>query len=56
MIRRWEKGGGVSERYQLHYCRTFQIPPPPHFGGMPGSGEGDDHEAIRFVFVFVLSK
>jgi len=35
MIRRWEKGSGVSERYRLHYCRALRIPlgefgkPPP---------------------------
>ena len=34
MIRRWEKGGGVSERYRLHYCHAFQIP-PGQFGGTP---------------------
>ena len=27
MIRRWERGSGVSERYLLHYCRTFRITP-----------------------------
>ena len=27
MIRRWEKGGGISERYRLHYCRAFHVPP-----------------------------
>lgn len=25
MIRRWERGGGVSERYRLHYSRVFGI-------------------------------
>jgi len=25
MIRRWERGTGVSERYRLHYCRAFGI-------------------------------
>jgi hypothetical protein len=27
-IRRWESGhGGVSERYQLHYCQALDLPP-----------------------------
>jgi len=34
MIRRWEKGGGISERYQLHYSHAFRIP-PPRFGITP---------------------
>jgi len=25
MIRRWERGAGVSERYRLHYCRVLGI-------------------------------
>ncbi len=25
MIRRWENGGGVSERYRLHYCRALGL-------------------------------
>jgi hypothetical protein len=25
MIRRWERGYGVSERYRLHYCQVFGI-------------------------------
>jgi len=25
MIRRWERGAGVSERYRLYYCRVFGI-------------------------------
>ena len=24
---RWERGGPMSERYRLHYCRAFGIPP-----------------------------
>ncbi len=27
MIRRWEHGAGISERYRLHFCRAFSIPP-----------------------------
>jgi hypothetical protein len=27
MIRRWEHGAGVSERYRLHLCRVFGIEP-----------------------------
>ena len=53
MIRRWEKGGGVSERYQLHYCRVFQIR-PGHFGGTPASDTGDDHEPFRVVYVIIV--
>jgi hypothetical protein len=34
MIRRWEKGYGISERYKIHYCHAFQIP-PRDFGGTP---------------------
>src|ERR1700761_8316038 len=30
MIRRWENGSGISERYRLHYCHAFHIP-PRHF-------------------------
>ena len=26
-VYRWEREGGVSERYRLHYCRTFGIDP-----------------------------
>jgi len=34
-IRRWESGrGGVSERYILHYCKAFGIPPQT-FGPAP---------------------
>ncbi len=25
LIRRWERGAGVSERYRLHYCRVLGI-------------------------------
>jgi transcriptional regulator with XRE-family HTH domain len=25
MIRRWENGGGVSERYRMHFCQAFGI-------------------------------
>ncbi len=36
MIRRWEKddGGGVSERYRMHYCRAFKVP-FEQFGSAP---------------------
>src|SRR5215467_646337 len=34
MIRRWERGFGVSERYRLHYCRAFRIP-AEHYGTAP---------------------
>jgi hypothetical protein len=27
MIRRWENGAGITERYQLHYARALRIPP-----------------------------
>jgi hypothetical protein len=26
-VRRWERGhGGITERYKLYYCKTFEIP------------------------------
>jgi hypothetical protein len=63
MIRRWEKGSGISERYQIHYCRAFQIP-PRHFGGTlppeaaPGEPSPDssacDHEPVIVVLVIVV--
>jgi hypothetical protein len=37
MIRRWEQGAGISERYQLHYCRAFSIPPDRFASTPPGS-------------------
>ncbi len=38
-IRRWERGIiGPSERYRLHYCKAFGIP-PGRIGPWPGSGE-----------------
>ena len=38
-IRRWERGLiGPSERYRLHYCKAFGIP-PDRIGPGPGSGE-----------------
>ena len=46
MIRRWEKGGGVSERYQLHYCRAFQIP-PHHFGSTPAADAAPGESAAK---------
>ncbi len=34
-IHRWERGqGGLTERYKLHYCNTFGIP-PDQFGADP---------------------
>jgi hypothetical protein len=26
-VYRWERGGTISERYKLHYCQAFGIPP-----------------------------
>ncbi len=34
MIRCWENGSGVSERYRLHYSRALGIP-PEHFARIP---------------------
>jgi hypothetical protein len=34
MIRRWENGSGVSERYRLHFSRAFGIQ-PGHYGATP---------------------
>ncbi|HUC59282.1 MAG TPA: hypothetical protein VMA95_17910 [Streptosporangiaceae bacterium] len=63
MIRRWEKGNGISERYQLHYCHAFQIP-PRHFGSTPPSeaapGEpapnsaASDHEPVTVVLIIIV--
>ena len=63
MIRRWERGSGISERYQLHYCRVFQIQ-PENFGDpsvlRPGPDEPTAHSAAccreptRVVLVIVL--
>jgi transcriptional regulator with XRE-family HTH domain len=41
MIRRWEAGqeGGISERYQLHYCRAFGLAPGQFGPGGPPPGE-----------------
>jgi hypothetical protein len=33
-IHRWERGGGLTERYKLHYCHAFGIP-PDEFGADP---------------------
>jgi transcriptional regulator with XRE-family HTH domain len=63
MIRRWEKGGGISERYQLHYCRAFQIPPcrfastPPPWAApaQPAANPTAGHrEPVTVVLVIVL--
>src|SRR5262249_36252043 len=35
MIRRWERGAGVSERYRLHFCRTLGVPPSQYGTGEP---------------------
>src|SRR6266516_3109170 len=32
MIRRWERGSGMSERYRMHYCQAFGTA-PAQFGG-----------------------
>jgi hypothetical protein len=63
MIRRWERGSGISERYQLHYCRIFEIQ-PENFGDpsvlRPGADEPTAHSAAcrreptRVVLVIVL--
>jgi hypothetical protein len=39
MIRRWERGGGVSERYVLHYCKTFGITPDQFGPGQFAPGQ-----------------
>lgn len=36
-IYRWERGGTISERYRLHYCRAFGIQ-VAQFGPGPGPG------------------
>lgn len=44
-IRRWERGTiGPSERYRLHYCKAFGIP-PDRIGPWPGPGEPQDYSA-----------
>ena len=34
-VYRWERGGTISERYKLHYCQAFGIP-PAQFATGPG--------------------
>jgi hypothetical protein len=43
MIRRWEAGAGMSERYRLHFCRAFCVS-PADFGRVrpPGSASQAD--------------
>jgi len=54
-VRRWEKGIiGLTERYQLHYCTAFGIPPaqfgPPALPGeQPGTGALAPRPASRDV-------
>jgi hypothetical protein len=40
MIRRWERGFGVSERYRLHFCRflSFTVGSRNPIHAIPGSG------------------
>jgi transcriptional regulator with XRE-family HTH domain len=52
MIRRWERGSGISERYQLHYCRAFQIH-PEQFGSTPGSS-APEHEPVEIALVIIV--
>lgn len=40
MIRRWERGFGVSERYRLHYCRVFGLPPEQYGTAEPALNAG----------------
>ena len=37
-IHRWERDGGVSERYKLHYCRALGIHPGQFGPGAGGTG------------------
>jgi hypothetical protein len=39
-MHRWEREGGVSERYRLYYCRAFGIH-PSQFGPRPAPQPGD---------------
>jgi hypothetical protein len=37
-VRRWERGhGGITERYKLHYCKTFEIPVTGFGATAPGA-------------------
>ena len=58
MIRRWEKGGGISERYQLHYARAFQVR-PGNFGAAPEitapPADPVGNTAIRAVIIVLVS-
>ncbi|MBV9857652.1 MAG: hypothetical protein JOY82_24540 [Streptosporangiaceae bacterium] len=37
-VRRWERGhGGITERYKLHYCKTFEIPVTGFGATAPGT-------------------
>jgi hypothetical protein len=58
MIRRWEKGSGISERYRLHYCSVFQIQ-PRHFGGTPApepepAADTCNHEPLKVALIVVI--
>ena len=53
MIRRWEKGGGVSERYQILFCRVFGIP-PEQFGELPEFAPGSEARQPVQVVAVVL--
>ena len=53
MIRRWEKGGGISERYHLHYSRAFQIP-PEQFRSTTTPSPPEEHEAAKVTVVIIV--
>jgi transcriptional regulator with XRE-family HTH domain len=45
MIRRWERGdNGMSERYQMHYCRAFGISHEEFSAARPAAESGPAEE------------
>lgn len=56
MVHRWENGrSGMSERYRLHFCRAFGIPPgcfgEPDAASAPGrNGTGDSPAGDQAMF------
>jgi transcriptional regulator with XRE-family HTH domain len=52
MIRRWEHGNGISERYQLHYCHALRIP-PASFGTTPPDGTAPAREPVTLVLILL---
>jgi hypothetical protein len=50
VIRRWEHNGGVSERYRLHFCKTFGIT-PAQFGPQAASLPSEVTDSARALLL-----